>query len=164
MAAALGAAGCDPVVAVGGPDERGRGVGLSVVADRWPGEGPLGAIITALDHAAARGCGAVAVAACDLPWLDSAVLDALITRYRSATPPADVVVARAERVEPLCAVWACSAAPVLRERFDDGERAVHRAITALRVVVVDVDARSVVNVNTADDLAAVRRRADPATG
>jgi molybdopterin-guanine dinucleotide biosynthesis protein A len=164
VAAALGAAGCAPVVAVGGPVSRGDQLGLEVVVDRWPGEGPLGAIITVLERAAADGVDAVAIAACDLPWLDAATLGSLVERYRLDPTSVDVVVARASHLEPLCAVWACVAAPALRHRFDAGERAVHRALAALRVEAIDVDRRCVVNVNSQADLGAAGLQVDPPNG
>ena len=45
---ALRAAGADPVAVVGGDGPRLQGLGLSYISDRYPGEGPLGGIITAL--------------------------------------------------------------------------------------------------------------------
>ena len=164
VAAALVAAGCEPVVAVGGPPSRGERLGLVVVTDRWPGEGPLGAIVTVLEHARAEGVDAVLVAACDLPWLDAATLEALIEQYRERAATVDVVVARSDRLEPLCAIWACHMADPLRRRFDAGERAVHRALTALVIATVDVDRRSVVNVNTRADLSAAGLQVDPSNG
>ena len=44
---ALRDAGCAPVVAVGGPRDDLAALGLDVIDDRWPGEGPLGAVVTA---------------------------------------------------------------------------------------------------------------------
>jgi molybdopterin-guanine dinucleotide biosynthesis protein A len=48
VAAALTAAGCRSAVAVGGDAAVHARLGLSSVPDRWPGEGPLGAIVTVL--------------------------------------------------------------------------------------------------------------------
>ena len=65
VADALVTAGCAPVVAIGGDAGRLTAHGLAVVADRHPGEGPLGAIITALEHAEPLEVDVVVVLACD---------------------------------------------------------------------------------------------------
>ncbi|QYG92869.1 NTP transferase domain-containing protein [Iamia sp. SCSIO 61187] len=68
VAAALGAAGCRRVLAVGGDASALGALGLEPVADRWPGEGPLGGLATAMAATVDRaGEGAVLVLApCDL--------------------------------------------------------------------------------------------------
>lgn len=151
VAAALTGAGCSPVVAVGGAAADLRSLGLDVVADAHPGEGPLGGILTALDALADR-CDAVMVVACDLPFVDSAVIAAVIEALGSH----EVAAGRAGGPLPLCAVWSMRATAHLQARFDAGERAVHRAAVGLDLVEVVVDAGSLRNVNTPDDLAAVR--------
>ena len=45
---ALTRAGADPVIVVGGNRAAIEALGLRYVDDQWPGEGPLGGIITAL--------------------------------------------------------------------------------------------------------------------
>lgn len=51
VADALRAGGCAPVLAVGGDGHALAAVGLVPVTDRWPGEGPLGGLATALSVA-----------------------------------------------------------------------------------------------------------------
>lgn len=75
---ALREAGAAEVLAVGGDGDRLRAEvdpALRTVADRWPGEGPLGAITTAL--AAARQP-VVVVLACDLPRVTSDAVRAVV--------------------------------------------------------------------------------------
>ncbi len=161
VADALRAGGCDPVVTVGGEQERLTSLGLEVRADRTPGAGPLDGVIRALE--AAGGSPAVVVA-CDMPWLSATLVGALVDALRRSSGALDVVVARGERLEPLCAVWAPSALPVLVAAFDDGERAVHRTFDRLRVGEVAVGADEVRNVNTPADLADVQRSEGTSSG
>jgi molybdopterin-guanine dinucleotide biosynthesis protein A len=144
VADTLGGAGCRPVTVVGGDPAALEALGLQVRPDRWPGEGPLGAIVTALAGATTP----TVVVACDLPWLDAATVRALVEAIGSA----DVVVARTDRLEPLCACWSPSALPVLERRFGAGERAVHRVLDDLTVTAVDVDPSALRNVNAPGDL------------
>ncbi|TML12241.1 MAG: hypothetical protein E6G39_12150 [Actinobacteria bacterium] len=48
VARALTAAGAERVVVIGGDRRRIEALGLEVVADRFPGEGPLGGVLTAM--------------------------------------------------------------------------------------------------------------------
>ena len=143
VADALVAAGCSPVIAVGGDAEELRRLGLQRVADEFPGEGPLGGVLTALS----MGAPAV-VLACDLPNIRSATVTALI----AALGLHDASIAHSDRAEPLCAVWSQTAASSLRSQFSSGERAMHRAIESLDIAWVDVPADDLHNVNTPDDL------------
>jgi molybdopterin-guanine dinucleotide biosynthesis protein A len=150
VAEALRGAGAAPVVAVGG-DAAGLGaLGLDVWPDAHPGAGPLGALATALEQS---GGPVVVVAACDLPWLDVATVDALLVAL-ARDGAVDVAVARTDRREPLVSAWRRDRCrEVVRAAFDAGERAVHAALARLRVAEVAVDARAVGNVNRPDDLA-----------
>jgi molybdenum cofactor guanylyltransferase len=141
-------AGCEPVVAIGGDAAPLALLGLATVADGFPGEGPLGAVITALEHASGS---PVLVAACDLPWLDVETVSAVMAAGRVASPP-DVVVATTGRLEPMLSLWSPTALHHLRARFVAGERAVHAALDGLSVVTVPVAATALRNVNRPDDL------------
>lgn len=155
VANALSAVSCTPILAVGGDSDRLRSLALPVLADRWPGEGPLGAIITALEHLCGPGfekkLDGVVIAACDLPWLGVVTLSELV-QTSLQHPESDVVVASTDRLEPLCAVWHRSALPIISMCFDAGERAVHAVLSQLVVLTCAVDPRSLVNVNGPDDL------------
>jgi molybdopterin-guanine dinucleotide biosynthesis protein A len=149
LADVLWSAGASEVLAIGGRlDELAR-LGLEARADRCPGDGPLGGIITAL-HEAARPV--VVVVACDLVALDPPTVRALV--HAMADPTVDVAIARAERIEPLVGAWrATTCRRPLEQAFAAGERAVHRVLTSLRSREVSVPARAVRNANTLDDLA-----------
>jgi molybdopterin-guanine dinucleotide biosynthesis protein A len=146
VAMSLTAAGCAPVFAIGGDVDRLTDVGLTVVADRFPGEGPLGGILSAL---AASGVPTLIVAT-DLPRLDPAAVALLLAH--AGREDLDVAIARSERLEPLCALWWPSAAAALDRCFGSGERAVHRALQGLRREEVAVPAAALTNVNSPADL------------
>ena len=151
---ALVAAGVGPLFVVGGDARRLAALGAALVADRFPGEGPLGGVITALHHVG-EAAPLVLVAACDLPDLDRTVLDPLLEAARStaAADPPQAIVPRAGRLHPACAVWAVSAAPPLRTAYDAGERSLHGALVRVRVEIVDVPAAPLRNINTPEQLA-----------
>jgi molybdopterin-guanine dinucleotide biosynthesis protein A len=137
------AAGCSPVVAIGGDEHQLRGLGLEYVDDEFPGEGPLGGILTAL------GLGSpVVVVACDLPNIQSTTITAMVI----ALGDHHVAMAQSNRAEPLCAVWADRVVPLLQSRFRSGERAMHRAIEGLDIAWVTVPVAEVRNINTPSDL------------
>ena len=70
VARVVESAGCSPVVFVGGVGERlGPASGRPFIADSWPGEGPLGAVVDVLQWFRRRNVDGVVVAACDLPKL-----------------------------------------------------------------------------------------------
>jgi molybdenum cofactor guanylyltransferase len=143
VADSLAAAGCARVVAIGGdPAALGR-LGLEQVPDDFPGEGPLGGVLTALALGSP-----VLVVACDLPNLRPDTCNELV----AALGQHDASIARSDRAEPLCAVWSAAAEPSLRAQFDAGERAMHRAIEGLDTAWVTVPAAEVRNINTPDDL------------
>lgn len=94
--------------------------------------GPLGGIVTGL---MALGAGAHLVVACDMPYVQPAVLELL---RRSATPEWDAVVPLcAGQPEPLCALYGASATEKLRAALEGGMRSVRAALQNLRVLYLD---------------------------
>jgi rhodanese-related sulfurtransferase/molybdopterin-guanine dinucleotide biosynthesis protein A len=136
---ALVSAGASTVATVGGPD---RGFGQTHLVDRYPCEGPLGGVLSALHTAEAP---VVFVAACDLPYLDANTVRVVL----GGLDGADAAVARTDDVEPLCAAYRvspCRAA--FQAVFDNGERSMKRALDQIRVVeVVVTDRRPLQNLN-----------------
>jgi len=154
VASALRGAGCSPVIACGGDVDELAVLGLMVVTDRFPGEGPLGGIIEALRFCSTSedpGDTDVLIAPCDLPFLESTDLAAMVAAARTH-PGADVLVAATTQREPGCALWRTSALAQIEARFDAGERAIHRMLDHLAVVEVSFAARALRNINTLDDL------------
>jgi molybdopterin-guanine dinucleotide biosynthesis protein A len=150
VAQALRDAGCDPVIAIGGDADALAPLGLATISDRWPGEGPLGGVITALDHFAHHE--AIVVVACDLPYLSSASVATLVDALMKTPPTTDVAMAITDRQQPLCAAWRPGAAAQLSATFAGGGRRLLDALSSLQVVAVAVEPKQLINVNTAADL------------
>lgn len=115
-----------------------EGRGAEVVQDRWPGEGPLGGIITALEDARTRAASMThcLILSCDMPFLTGAWLRYLVERALKS--PASVIVPKsAQGLEPLCACWRTSAAGRLQHAFEDKVRKVTEAMKHLEVEVLD---------------------------
>lgn len=146
-AAALRGAGAAPIVAVGGDAERLAALGLDPVADRWPGAGPLGGIVTALSAAPA---GVVVVLACDLPFVTAEAVEAVA----GALGDADAAVPEVGgRLEPLLAAYRDTCTAPFTEALAAGRGAVRDALARVRVERVTLaDPRWVANANTPEDL------------
>src|SRR5436309_12456781 len=140
--------------------------GAEIVEDRWPGEGPLGGIITALENAARspRGYEWNLIVSCDMPFLTPDWLQFLANR--AAKSNAQVVFPHsASGPEPLCACWQTAAAAKLRSGFARGVRKVTEGIALLRAEVLDEAdgkrfdsaGRLFWNMNTAEDYEEARR-------
>ena len=115
------------MVAIGGDAGSLRALGLDVIPDAHPGEGPLGGIITALRTFAGE-VDLVAVLACDLVHPDPAGIRAVVEHV--ATHEVDGAAPRVDDWRHLHhAVWRMSAlAPSANGRSTSGERAPRRAV------------------------------------
>lgn len=150
VAVALTAAGAGRVVAVGGDAAGLTAVGLEHVPDRWPGEGPLGGLVTALDHA---GSAPVAVVlSCDLLHPDPAAIAGLVAEL--GTRDCDVVVPVVDgRHQWLHAAWHRRVAAILADVFEAGERSLAGAALAVRMATVEhLDAGAVADADRPEDL------------
>ena len=143
VADVLEAAGCSPVVTVGGEAAALRRLGLDNVDDEFPGEGPLGGLLTALSVGAPA-----VVVACDMPRLGVATVTSLIAGLDGH----DAAMARSDGPEPMCAIWSQRSVAPLRAQFLAGERAMHRAIVDLDIAWIAVPLADLRNINTPGDL------------
>jgi molybdopterin-guanine dinucleotide biosynthesis protein A len=116
--------------------------GLPVQIDRWPNAGPLGGIATALAAAQNPWC---LILACDMPfitreWLifllghsiqsDSEIAASHI--HGEFLQQTDVIIPETERgLEPLCAIYRASCAPILAAALENGVRKVTDAVARL---------------------------------
>ncbi len=111
---------------------------VKLIQDRWPDEGPLGGIVTALRTTAESGasCGWNLILSCDMPFLTRGWLSYLVDRALASD--AEVVVPQSEYgLEPLCACWRTSAVDSLQSEFDGGIRKVTDAMKRLRTELLD---------------------------
>jgi len=132
--------GVVPVVTIVGAAAKYGDLGVRCIADRWPGEGPLGGIITALGTSAESREGAAVewnlIVGCDMPFLSCEWLMFMV--QRAAASSADVVMPESKHgLEPLCACWRTSARGALQLEFEQGARRVAEAMKHLRVEVLD---------------------------
>jgi molybdopterin-guanine dinucleotide biosynthesis protein A len=114
------------------------GAPAPVLADRWPGEGPLGGILTALQASQLRGSESNwnLIVSCDMPFLSRDWL--VFLRDCAERSAAQVVVARsATGLEPLCACWNTESVSALQSAFDAGVRKVTEAMKRLPMEVLD---------------------------
>ncbi len=144
------------IVATNRPD-RYRAFGVETVSDLFPGCGPLAGI-----HAAMRAAAHphVFVAACDMPGLDADVIRFLLGRIGAADA---IVPCWDGDIEPLHAVYAVRLLPMVEETLRVGRHALREFLPRCRVdYVAEAElramrgtARSMLNVNTPEELAAV---------
>jgi len=113
---------------------------LEIIEDQWPGEGPLGGIITALQHTAATApeCRWNLILSCDMPLLTTEWLQFLVAHAHESDKEIQVILPHsAHGPEPLCACYRASAGRPLKNDFDRGVRKVTQALKQVRTEVLD---------------------------
>ncbi|MDH4146515.1 MAG: molybdenum cofactor guanylyltransferase [Acidimicrobiia bacterium] len=145
---ALRAAGAGQVLAVGGAADVLGARAMTPIPDRFPGEGPLGGLLSALDAFAAiteasspgDRPDALVVLTCDLVAIRGDEVVALLDALRAA-PGCDVALPVHDGFgHYLTAAYRSTACEPLRLAFDHGERAVRRAAAGLvRVGLTELD-------------------------
>lgn len=146
-----------PVVVVGGPPRTLPG--LKFIPDDFPGEGPLGGLLTGLNFAGA----AAFVCACDMPFAD-ANCAALLWRRRGQADAAVPVTAAGP--QPLFACYGGQSLAKLQHAWREGERSMRGALRRLDVAWVgdmelsDFKEACFRNANTPDDYADVLATAE----
>jgi len=151
VADALWEAGLRPVWCQGGDATALAAMGLTVVADESPGNGPLAGIITALRHAEG---GDIVVAACDLPDLaPDAVRSLLDAEPAAGADPPVVVFASVGEAWHLLSWWSADALSTVESLYESGVRSYGAALGHLGALGVPVPAEAVRNVNRPTDLA-----------
>ncbi len=146
VALAARSAGADEVLLIGGTQARAKKLNGSWKKDAYPGEGPLGGVITALKSAQHD---SVVVLSCDMPFITDSVISSLVRGLNDA----QASVGRTDRLNWLCAAWSKDEClGTLQTVWKRNERAVHRAAVLLDVAEIPVPAVAVRNINTVGDL------------
>ena len=124
---------------------------LGGIPDLYPGEGPLGGILSALHHTAADWN---LVVACDMPEVSGDFLDRLLAAAETSGADALLPVGPSGQPEPLCAVYHKRAAGPLEQSFSRGIRKITEALAAVPTVRLPVaELKPFQNVNTPEDWA-----------
>jgi len=132
---------------------------VKVVADAFPGKGPLGGIYSGL---AASGSMRNLVVACDMPFLNRGLLEYLI----ETASEFDVVVPRiGEELEPLHAVYSKSCLEPIKRLLEEGHFNIRRLfdlakvryVAAAEIDRLDPGHLSYFNINTLEDLSLARK-------
>ncbi len=150
----------EEVMVIGFDIEAYSPLGLPVWPDIRPGHGSLGGIHTALSRATHQW---VLCVACDMPFLNSAVVTYLLSRTDDRI---DAVIPRlAEGWEPLCAVYSKNILPVIERSLEAGEHKIKKALEGINYRIVEsgevrpFDPRLLTffNINTPQDLDLARQ-------
>ena len=132
-----------------GHPRRYRDLGFPVLPDAYPGEGPLGGILTALRHASPDWN---LVVACDMPGLTADFLRALLEAAERTDARALAPAGPSGRPEPLCAVYHRGALPALEAAFSGGARKASAALEAVGAAVLPIQEIAYFqNVNTPEE-------------
>jgi len=116
-----------------------------VVDDPYPGKGPIGGVLAALEHAG----GAVFVLPGDMPAIDAASVRAILEEA-GRHPEAVAVIGRTDRPEPCIGVYRRSALALLAAAIREDRLSIGRAIGERVEVPIELGAAR--NVNRVEDL------------
>jgi molybdopterin-guanine dinucleotide biosynthesis protein A len=123
---------CAELLVIGEQEKYGA-VGPFVIADEWPGKGPLGGIATAMRYASND---KLLVVACDMPHLTTRLFDLLKANLGQFT---DAVVPSHEGLlEPLAAAYHRSAQPVFRRCVELDVLKMSDALSQVRTSHVEI--------------------------
>ena len=137
---------------IGADENTCSALGLESVIGTREGNGPLAAIIDAMESTTST---FQAFAPNDTPFFTAHNYAALLAKLEDSK--ADVVVATdatdASQVHWLLSIWRKSSCmPILTKEFERGVRSVHGAVTDLQVATVAFEDAAVRNINTVSDL------------
>ncbi len=127
------------VIVVGTPSLAPLVPTTRIVADAWPGRGPLGALATALSALEPTGAEWALLVACDMPFTQPALLRE-IAQIALTTPEVDAVAPRGPcGLEPLHAAYHRRCLPLALERLPGDDASLQGLLAALRVRELSTD-------------------------
>lgn len=133
-------------------------LGLPVLPDPGPSQGPLSGILAALDWAAPLGATALVSTAVDVPFLPGDLVPRLCLAAEASARGA-AFVQTADQPHPTCALWPLTARDALRAFLASGEKPRIRAFAAtLDARPAAFAAEEFANLNTPQDIAAAEAR------
>jgi len=142
------ASGIEHILCVGGSQEIAVRLGLQFLADSFPGEGPLGGLVTAMRDVSSD---VMTVVPCDVPRLGPERIRQLVEAV-SEQATSDVSVLTTSQDHWLCSAWRIkNCRDVVEQQFESGERAIHRVANLLTVQRVSATEAEMTNVNTLDE-------------
>lgn len=148
-------AGTSQRLIVGGTDPRlaraAAAADAQHVADRWPGEGPLGAAATALGLALHP---VTVILPCDLPAISAEDVAVLVKAVREASPSPDpsAAVFTDHRRHYLPLAIDTRSGTLAERLFESGQRAVASLLEQVAIVDVPAPPSAVADVDSPDDL------------
>ncbi len=144
---ALRQAGIDPVVLIGASSEVSAKLGVPTVPDLMPGEGPLGALWTALRWAS--GVTRVVVIPCDMPHVDRSVIRALMSSGDNGSAS---VATMGQRPHPIVGCWPVGWATAVHALLRAGERRMSAVLDIGPYHTVEIDQRRLADADEPEDL------------
>ena len=155
VASSLNRAGVMNLKIVGGDSEAFTLLGYECLTDEYPGEGPLGGIITALNHFKNKGKKHVLVVACDLPNISEDLISQMIER--SMEEPKSIVIPLVEgHLQWMHVLWPTGVLPTLLKSFSNGVRAPWRASKDLPLLRIEgIDPQVLFDIDRPEDLTKV---------
>ena len=137
---------------IGADVQTSSALGLPSVFGSREGNGPLGAIVDALEVSDSE---FVAIAPNDTPYFSAECFTRLIDCLDASKNDVAVAVDVEDEtnVHWLLSVWRkAPCLPLLREQYHSGTRSVHKAVTGLQIGTVAYESALVRNVNSPEDL------------
>jgi len=135
---------------IGDPARYGA-LGYGAIPDLYPGQGPLGGILTALRHSTADWN---LIAACDMPRLDPETLRQLLLAATRSEADALLPLSAGGRPEPLCAFYHRRCLQPFEAAFAAGVRKITAALETVHALRVPVAETSLFqNINTPEEWA-----------
>ncbi len=126
------------------------------ILDRYPGTGPLNAILSAFETHPAT---AWFIVACDLPFLDETAVRLLVERRSTAHGATAFLSDYLDGPEPLCAIYEPILEPALRTAFQDGARCPTDFLKQANVQIIEPpNPDALTNANTQEERKAALRR------